>query len=200
MNPVKADGKHLPGRTVRPDVSPSRRELLRTCGPALSLAVGLSGCLSSVPFVGGPPKVREESGQTVERAIHTPLTDETADPAFATLVVGERGFHLGEKKPHQVWVRNGTEKSRDLLVEVGPTADADPWFRRNYDFAPGARLAVELRTPREYAISVEAADAGETIEVAESRFDCNDSAHDVVVRNGEIETVGVATDQGCSIF
>jgi hypothetical protein len=166
------------------------------------LAVGLSGCLSS-GLLSDRPDVREQSGQTVERTIHTPLTDETADPAFATLVVGEQGgggFHLGEQKPHQVWVRNGTENSREVLVEIGPTSDADPWFRRTYEIGPGAQLAVELRTPREYAVSVEAADAAETVEVSEDRFDCNDSAHDVVVREAKIETMGVTTEEGCSTF
>lgn len=226
MNPVKVVRKHLPDGTDPSNVSPSRRELLRTCGPALSLA----GCLSS-GLLSGHPEIREESGQTVERTMSTPLTDEPANSAFATLVVGERsGFHLGEKKPHQVWVRNGTgengtdenrmsengadgnrtsenetdesstAESREMLVEIGASPDADPWFRRTYEFAPDDQLVIELRTSHEYAVSVEAGDATETVEVPESRFDCNDSATDVVVRTGEIETMGITTDGGCPTF
>jgi hypothetical protein len=106
-------------------MSPSRRKFLRAGGPAAYLAVGLS----LVGLLSGRPDVREQSGQTVERTNHAPLTDETADPAFTTLVVGERGgggFHLGAQKPHQVWVRNATENARNVLVEVGANPDADP--------------------------------------------------------------------------
>lgn len=188
----------------------NRRELLRVGGSAFgasALAASISGCLSG-PLV-GHPEVREESGQTVERTIHTPLTDESADPAFATLVVGDRGgFHLGEKKPVQVWVRNGTDERREVGVELAANADADPWFARLYDFDSGAQLVIELRTPGEYAVTVRDGDRAEAVEVAsvetvgvpESWFDCNDSAMEAVVREGEIETTGITTDEGCSSF
>lgn len=188
----------------------NRRELLGAGGSAFGasmLATSISGCLSGPLF--GHPEVREESGQTVERAIHTPLTDEFADPAFATLVVGERGgFYLGEKKPVQVWVRNGTDERREVGVELAESADADSWFARSYDFESGAQFVIELRTPGEYAVTVrvggvaEAADGAneETVAVPESWFDCNDSAMEVILREKEIEKTGITTDVDCSTF
>ena len=180
----------------------NRRELLRVGGSALgasALTASLSGCLSG-PLV-GHPEVREEPGQTVERAIHTPLTDETADPAFATLVVGERGgFHLGEKKPVQAWVRNATDERRVVHVGLAENVDAEPWSARSYDFDPGAQLVVELRTPGEYAVTVRTGDLSEIVEAPKSWFDCNDSAMEAVLRDGEIETTGATTEMACSSF
>lgn len=171
----------------------NRRELLAVGGSGV--ASSLSGCLSEPLF--GHPEVREQSGQAVERAIYTPLSDESADPAFATLAVGERGFHLGERKPHQVWVRNAAGERREVAVGIGGSTDGNPWFRRRYGFDPGARLVIELRTPREYAVSIRAGEREEIVEVSKSRFDCNDSARDVVVREGKIEAMRVTTGQGC---
>ena len=181
----------------------NRRELLAAGGSAFgasALVASLSGCLAG-PLV-GHPEVRQESGQTVERTIHTPLTDESAAPAFATLVVGERGASLGERKPVQVWVRNDTDERREVRFELAENADADadPWFARTYDFDPGAQFVVELRTPGEYAATVRVGDRAQTVEVPKSWFDCNDSAMEAVVREEKIETTGITTGEGCASF
>lgn len=67
---------------------------------------------------------------------------------------------------------------------------------------------VELRTSGGYAVTVRAGDRSEaaeganeeTVEVPESWFDCNDSAMEAVIREGEIEKTGITTDEGCSTF
>jgi hypothetical protein len=96
-----------------------------------------------------------------------------------------------------VWVRNDTGESRDVTVELADDTDADPWFSRRYDFERGARLVAELRSPRRYAVTIRAGDRAETVAVPKSRFDCNASATDVVVRESEMETFGITTDEGC---
>ena len=68
--------------------APTRRRFLGFAGTAL--AAGLAGCASSVSFVGGPPAVRRESGDTVKRRLPMPFAEETLTP-FAALVVGEGG-------------------------------------------------------------------------------------------------------------
>lgn len=184
----------------------NRRELLGVGWRGLvasGLAGSLSGCLSS-GVLREHPEVREETGQTVERSIYTPLSDESADPAFATLLVGNRGgFHLRERNPHQVWMRNETGERRKLTIDLADDSDADPWFRRTYDADPGTRLVVELRRVRSYALTIrtdygrETSIRQETVEVPASRFDCNASATDVVVRESEIESMAATTDEGC---
>jgi hypothetical protein len=70
-------------------------------------------------------------------------------------------------------------------------------FSRSYDLNADTNLAIDLRESRAYAITVRVDGRAETVEVPESRFDCNDSATDVVVREDEIKTSSIRTDIGC---
>jgi hypothetical protein len=168
----------------------NRRDLLTVGGSAL--ASSLSGCISSVPFVGGSPEVREESGDSLDRRVPTALPDLSADSTVAALAVG-RGTNS-----HQVWVWNETGRRQAFEIEIGSGPDADPWFSRRYDLDADANLAIDLRESRAYAITVRVDGRAETVEVPESRFDCNDSATDVAVREDEIGTQTISTSMGCS--
>ncbi|WP_137284742.1 hypothetical protein [Halorussus salinisoli] len=166
----------------------NRRRLLAVGGSALAASV--SGCLSSVPLVGGPPEVREKSGESLDRSVPPAVTDLSADSTVTTLVVG-RGSN-----PHQVWVWNETGETQELAIEIGKP-DAAPWVRRSYDFGADANLAIDLRDARRYAVTVWVGGRERTVEIPEARFDCNDSATDVLVRGDEMETTGITTDMGC---
>ncbi|WP_135823982.1 hypothetical protein [Halorussus ruber] len=64
------------------------RRLLAAGGAAL--VSSLSGRASSVPFVGGPPEVREV-GDVPDRSVPSTLPDSSADSTVTTLAVGDGG-------------------------------------------------------------------------------------------------------------
>lgn len=168
----------------------NRRRFLAVGGSALTAS--LSGCLSSVPFVGGPPAVREQSGEVPDRTVPATLVEFSEESVVTTLAVGDGGTS-GET----VWIWNETDQRRKIAVELRGRSDADPWFRGSYDLDSGAGLALDLRTPRNYAISVGVDGREKTVTVPESRFDCNDSATDVALRAETIETQTVSTTMDC---
>lgn len=167
-----------------------RRELLALGGSAL--VTSLSGCASAVPSVVGPPEVREESGQTPDRSVPATLVEFSEGSVGTTLVVGD-----GEASGETVWVWNETGQRRETTVELGGESDPNPWFSGTYGLDSGSGLVFDLRTPRNYAISVGVDDRSKTVTVPKSRFDCNDSATDVVVRAKTIETQTISTTAGC---
>ena len=174
----------------------TRRELLAGGGTALALvgagaAASLSGWLSSVPLVGGPPEVREETGPSPSR-LQPANSTLYADSTHATLVVGD-----GDDRDEQVWVWNETGGSRAVAIEIAGSGDGEPWFRESYDLAADANLAVDLREERDYAIRVRVGDRSETVEYPKSWFDCNATATDMVIRDGKFDVASVRTDQGC---
>lgn len=170
-----------------------RREFLAVGGSAL--AAGLSGCLGSAGLLadGGPPDVREESGGPPDRRVPTAFPDLSGAATLTTLAVGRGSEH------HQVWAWNATRASREVSVGIGGEPDAEPWFRETYALDAGANLAIDLREARQYVIrvSVGAGEPETTVEVPESRFDCNDSATDVAVREDEIASQTISTQEAC---
>ncbi|NEU55726.1 hypothetical protein [Halorussus sp. MSC15.2] len=166
----------------------TRRRLLAVGGAGL--AASLSGCLSSVPLVGGPPDVREES-EPPDRGVPSAIHDLSANATVATLAVGRGSNH------HQVWVWNATGRSREVSVEIGGASDEELWFRERYALDADANLAIDLRESREYAITVGVGDRQKIVEVQKSQFDCNDSATDVAIRDDEIESQTISTAMGC---
>ena len=169
--------------------TPTRRRLLALGGAAL--AGSLAGCTSAVPFGGGPPEVREESGRPPDRGAPSAMPDLSAESTAATLAVGRGGDH------HPVWVWNVTDRNRDVAVEIGGEADAKPWFRGNYALDADANLVVDLRDPWNYAITVEVGERSETVKIPESWFDCNASATDVAIRGDGIESRSISTTMKC---
>ena len=167
-----------------------RRELLAPGGSAL--ATSLSGCASAVPSVGGPPEVREESGEIPDRTVPATLVAFSEEAVVTTLAVGDGGAS-GET----VWVWNETGQRREMTVELGGESDPNPWLSGTYGLDSGSGLALDLRTPRNYAIAVGVDGRTETVTVPESQFDCNDSATDVAVRPETIETQTISTTMGC---
>lgn len=120
----------------------------------------------------------------------TAFSDLSTESTVTTLAVG-RGSNS-----HQVWVYNGTDQRREFTVEIGDP-DAEPWYRRTYAVGPAANVAIDLRASRRYAVTVRVGDRAKTVAVPESRFDCNDSATDVVVRDDEIASRSISTSMDC---
>jgi len=168
----------------------TRRDSLALSGSAL--AASLSGCLSSGLLAGGPPEVREESGDPPAR-LSPAFPDLHADSTLVTLAVGD-----GASQDEQVWLWNETDRSLEVAVEIGGEAEAEPWFQQSYDLNADANLAIDLRESRDYAIAVGVGDRTETVEYPESWFDCNDTATDVVLRAEKFDVASIKTDQGCN--
>ncbi|WP_158055532.1 hypothetical protein [Halorussus halophilus] len=163
----------------------SRRNFLAL--GASSLSLGLAGCTSSLPF-GGPPEVREQSDDSIERKVPAPFS-EPAKP-FASLVVGE-----GSNQTHQVWVWNRTDGDREIGVRIGP--EDGPWFEQSFDFVAEDALAIDLRPAREYELGVQVEGREKEVTVEKSQFDCNESATDVLVKKTETTTQTISTQMGC---
>lgn len=210
-------------------MSPSRRTLIRTCGVALSAAVG--GCLSSsggspttdteptagAPSTDGPnsttdstttpkattapPEVREVAG--VDRNVPSALAAkssevEPSEDPFRSFAVGSREnvSNPDDNELHVLAVWNATGEA--LTVELELTADVETILDDRYEFESGASLAIELREPGRYELAVHAGDREEVATVERGRFDCNDSATDVAIRDDEIETGWITTELACS--
>lgn len=211
-------------------MSPSRRTLLRTCGVALSAAVG--GCLSSsggsqptdTESTAGPettdatktttdatttatttetvpPEVREVDGvsRNVPSALAAKSNDvELDEDPFHSLAVGSREnvSNPNDNKPHVLAVWNATDEA--TTVKLALTADGQTILDDQYEFESGANIAIELREPGRYELVVRAGDREEVATVERGRFDCNDSATDVAIRDHEIESGWITTEMACS--
>lgn len=95
---------------------------------------------------------------------------------------------------------NRTDERRKIAVSIGPDGSSEPWFERTYAFDAGSVLAIELRASRRYAIGVETGDRRKTVDVPRSRFDCNDSATDVLVGEQETKAQTISTSVDCGGF
>lgn len=179
---------------MRPDdrrdgVGPARRRLLALGGSAL--AASLAGCTSALPFGGGRPEVRDASGGSPDRSVPSAIPGLSAESTVAALAVGRGTNH------HQVWVWNASGRSREVSLGIGGEDDGEPWFRESYALDTDANLVVDLRESRRYAITVQAGEQSETVEISESRFDCNASATDVAIRADGIESRSISTSMAC---
>lgn len=127
------------------------------------------------------------------------MVESTSSKPFWAFAVGNRDTvaNPDDNLAHQVWVWNDTGRKQEVTVEIGDESDSTPWFSRSYDLGTDANLAIDLRESRAYAITVRVDGRKRTVSVSESRFDCNDSATDIVVREDEIETSGITTDMDC---
>ena len=201
-------------------MSPSRRTLLRTVGVGLSAALG--GCLSSsggspttettqttestttiattdtTTTATAPPEVNEVAPADIDRGVPTgPNMGVTWNsPPFRAFAVGESPENVTDDRPHHVWVWNATEETR--TIEFALTTDGGTLFEQSTSFEPGTALAVVLREPRKYELSVTAGELEGTVTVERSRFDCNESATDVVVSANQVKTGTVSQSMACS--
>ena len=56
---------------------------------------------------------------------------------------------------------------------------------------------MELRKSRKYGIGIAVGNRSKTVTVPRSQFDCNESATDVLVEEGETRSQTVQTSMGC---
>ncbi|WP_137284741.1 hypothetical protein [Halorussus salinisoli] len=150
--------------------------------------------------VGPPPEVREvEPDAVADRGVPTgPNVESTAEQPFLAFAVGDRDdvANPDDNLPHLVWVWNDTDDSQEVGVAV--TTGGTTLLDERYEFPARAALGFELREPRPYEFTVRASDREETVGVERSRFDCNDSATDVIVEPDEIREFSITTDLACS--
>lgn len=92
-----------------------------------------------------------------------------------------------------MWVWNDTDAA--LSVNLVLTADGATVLNDEYEFDADANLALELRAPRSYELTVRAGDREKTVPL--SHTDCNDSATDVVIRDDGIEYSTTTTELAC---
>ncbi|NHN59956.1 MULTISPECIES: hypothetical protein [Halorussus] len=179
---------------MRPDdchdaARPARRRLLALGGSAL---VGsLAGCTSSLSVDDGPPDVREVPGLRPDSSAPSAMPTLSAESTLTTLAVGRGGNN------HPVTAWNVTDRSRDVALEIAGEGDAEPWFRGEYALDADTNLIVDLRDPRHYAVTVRVGERSKTVDVPKSRFDCNNSATDVAIREDGIESRSISTSMAC---
>lgn len=122
--------------------------------------------------------------------------------AARAFVVGGTEWVDDDHRPHQVWLWNGGDAPRTGTLVV--TVPAGTVLRESVEVPPGVGVAVVFRRPAAYTVTFDAAEDGADddplarVEVDPERFDCNDSATDVVVASdGTTERSTVSTELAC---
>ena len=174
----------------------SRRGVLAAVSAAFVTAA--AGCLSQSDA--SPPADLSVRAVDADEHRHVPWSPEVvpdgvdASP-FAGFGIGERTDD-GDDPPHCVWVWNGTDRERELTVELA--TDAATVFEQSLTFAPGACAGFVLFTPARYSVAVSGGAWRQTTTVEASWFDCNASATDVVVvEEGTFAVGSVTQDMAC---
>lgn len=147
-----------------------------------------------------PPTVEETDPATVaDRGVPvSPTVDSTDSKPFRAFTVGDRRdvANPDNNLPHQIWVWNDTDdEEREIAVAL--TAGEATVLDETREFPARAALAIELADPRPYELTVRAGDRERTVEIPRSRFDCNRSATDVIVRSDEISDTTITTELAC---
>lgn len=160
-----------------------RRTLLMGAGAAL---LPIAGCLDA--DVSGSP----ESGTPTDTPAYDP------DGAFLTERIGDR---TGEIIPHHVGIWNANADTRSIAVIVVDESAGETRLDRTYEVPGDAALAIELRAPARYRLTVRVPDANleRSVDVPRSLFDtCNDSYTHVSVRKTDDITVRtLSTELAC---
>ncbi len=119
--------------------------------------------------------------------------------AARAFVVGGTEWVGDDHRPHQVWLWNGGDAPRRGRLVV--TVPAGTVLEESVEIPPDDGVAVVFRRPAAYTVAFEedGADAPLVqIDVDPERFDCNDSATDVVVTSdGTTERSTVSTELAC---
>jgi hypothetical protein len=154
----------------------------------LSAGVGL---LSTAGCLGADASGGDQAGTPTETPAYDP------DGAFRTERIGDR---TGEIIPHQVGIWNAVDDARSIAVTVvDETAGATRLDRT--DEVPGdTALAIELRAPARYRLTVRvpAATLERAFDVPRSPFDtCNDSISNVSVHTDRITVRTLSTELAC---
>lgn len=160
-----------------------RRTILSVAGASL---LPIAGCLGpDAPSADGPATSTE-----------TPAYD--PDGAFRTERIGDR---TGEIIPHQVGIWNAAPDSRSIAVTVVDETAGATRLDRTYEVPGDTALAIELRAPARYRLTVRVPAAGleRSFDVPRSLFDtCNDSVSNVSVRRTDRITVRtLSTELAC---
>ena len=144
-----------------------------------------------------PPEVGTVDPAEIDRGVPLGLqTDvEWSDPPFRAFAVGQSPANVRDNRPHHVWVWNGTDEVR--TVELALTTEGTTLLEDSFEVEPHAALAVVLRDPRDYELTIRSGELSGTASVERSRFDCNQSATDVIVNAAEILSGTITQSMAC---
>lgn len=160
-----------------------RRTLLSVAGASL---LPVAGCLGDAGAGG------DRSGTPTETPAYDP------GGTFRTERIGAR---TGEIIPHRVGIWNAAADSRSIAVTVVDETAGATRLDRAYEVPGDAALAIELRAPARYRLTVGVPAAGleRSFDVPRSLFDtCNDSVSNVSVRPSDRITVRtLSTELAC---
>jgi hypothetical protein len=121
--------------------------------------------------------------------------------AARAFVVGGTEWVDDDHRPHQVWLWNGGDAPRTGTFVV--TVPAGTVLEASVEIPSGDGVAVVFRRPAAYTVTFDEGGNGADallarVAVDPDRFDCNDSATDVVVASdGTTERSTVSTELAC---
>lgn len=191
----------------------SRRRVLTTLG-AIGV-VGVAGCGSPAgerdPTSAGtrnrtPPLTEEQSVASPEDPQQTPrltvsdgeLVDgfPIYEEGFTTERVGSRAdiTNPESKLPHELLIWNPSDQTQEITVEIRNLTDGEEQTVLNdsYEIPGDDLLVIRLLEPATYRVSLAGPTIDETatIDIPRSRFDCNESHHEITVAGtGEVAEV-----------
>ena len=186
--------------------------------------VGVAGCESPAgerdPTSDGtrnrtPSLTEEQSVASTEDPQQTPrLTVSDGEPVdgfpiyeggFMTERIGSRAdiTNPESKLPHELLIWNPTDQTREITVEIrNLTNGEEPTVLNDtYEIPEDELLVIRLLEPATYRVSLAGPTIDETatIDIPRSRFDCNESHHEITVTGtGEVAEVVYSDTAMCS--
>jgi len=116
------------------------------------------------------------------------VTSHAVGPEFAPTI--------GDHRPHEVYLRNATDLSRETEYRVVRWSGKE-LLDAERSLSPGDRVRVALRGPANYSVVVQSGDLVGRLDVEQSTFDCNRSWSTVAVRDDRLTETTVATQMAC---
>lgn len=177
------------------------------------LAAGLGGCTTLSPDGGTSTETNTGTSDGETPTPPPPVTTATRvtydgrdwlrpddidydEEPFALFVVGEAAARPTGEEPHYVAVESAM--ARTLGLRVRDRAADGPALDTDLEFPAGGIVLVELAEPAGYDVTVTVDGEAATVEIAASRFDCNDSSTGLLVGpDGTVEDAITSTMMGC---
>lgn len=187
----------------------SRRSALQLGGVTLIGVLG--GCTGSPVADGSTEQATSEPTRTSRspvtnatrggggvRSWVVPLNLESSGGPFVSFTVGDPESLPSDVYPHYVVVENQGDSEREIAIRVQDRRATTAAINTEIQFPSLGIAQIEIATPATYDVAITASGKTANLTVAQSTFDCNDSATGVYVRSGgEIEHASVTTEMAC---
>jgi hypothetical protein len=167
-----------------------RRRFLAALAAAGSASV--AGCYALRPNR-PPPGVRDidripTAGEPFDGSDREVVASHAIGPEFAPAI--------GEHRPHEVYLRNATDRSRETEYRVVRWS-GEELLDADGRLSPGDRVRVTLRGPANYSIVVRSDDLVGRLDVEQSAFDCNRSWSTVAIGEDRLTETTISTQMAC---